>query len=76
MPHVSGAEVIRHARALCPALPAIIITGYADEASIARRPEDVLVLPKPFTPEQLKAVMRSAGADPVPVPRTPIESPA
>jgi CheY-like chemotaxis protein len=67
MPHVSGAEVIRHARALRPGLPAIIITGYADEASIARRPEDVLVLPKPFTPDQLKAVMRSAAAEGVPV---------
>ncbi len=30
MPHVSGAEVIRRARQIRPALPAIIITGYAD----------------------------------------------
>jgi CheY-like chemotaxis protein len=60
MPHVSGAEVIRHARALRETLPAIIITGYADESSIARRPDDVLVLAKPFTPDQLKNVMRNA----------------
>jgi PAS domain S-box-containing protein len=57
MPHVSGAEVIRQARELRPGLPAIIITGYADAHSIARRPEDVLVLPKPFTAEQLKGAM-------------------
>jgi nitrogen-specific signal transduction histidine kinase len=76
MPHVSGAEVIRHARALCPALPAIIITGYADEASIARRPDDVLVLPKPFTPEQLKAVMRSAAAEGIPAPVARVDTAA
>jgi PAS domain S-box-containing protein len=63
MPHVSGADVIHHARGLRPGLPSIIITGYADAGSIARRPEDVLVLPKPFTPHQLEAVMRSATAD-------------
>jgi CheY-like chemotaxis protein len=76
MPHVSGAEVIRHARALRPGLPAIIITGYADEASIARRPDDVLVLSKPFTPEQLKAVMRNAAPEASPVPLAPIETAA
>ncbi|HEY0413195.1 MAG TPA: response regulator [Allosphingosinicella sp.] len=60
MPRVSGAEVIRQARELCPELPAIIITGYADERSIARRPADVLVLPKPFSPEQLRAAIAGA----------------
>jgi CheY-like chemotaxis protein len=60
MPRVSGAEVIRQARALRPGLPAIIITGYADADSIARRPEDVLVLAKPFTPAQLTAAIAAA----------------
>jgi PAS domain S-box-containing protein len=60
MPHVSGAEVIRQAREVCPGLPAIIITGYADAQSIARRPDDVLVLAKPFTPDQLLAAMEAA----------------
>jgi CheY-like chemotaxis protein len=60
MPHVSGAEVIRQARQLRPGLPAIIITGYADAQSISRRPEDVLVLSKPFTPEQLTAAIATA----------------
>jgi PAS domain S-box-containing protein len=60
MPHVSGAEVIRQARAMRRGLPAIIITGYADAQSIARRPEDVLVLSKPFTADQLTAAIAAA----------------
>jgi PAS domain S-box-containing protein len=62
MPHVSGAEVIRQAREARPHLPAIIITGYADAGSIARRPEDVPVLAKPFTPHQLEEAIRTAVA--------------
>ncbi|HEX8192938.1 MAG TPA: response regulator [Allosphingosinicella sp.] len=62
MPHVSGAEVIHQARQVRDALPAIIITGYADAQSIARRPEDVPVLAKPFTPQQLVAALNSALA--------------
>ena len=60
MPHVSGAEVIRQAREVRPGLPAVIITGYADAQSIARRPENVQVLSKPFTPHQLNAAIASA----------------
>ena len=63
MPHVSGAEVIRQARQLQPGLRAIIITGYADAQSISRRPDDVLVLSKPFTPEQLNAALFEAISD-------------
>jgi CheY-like chemotaxis protein len=63
MPHVSGAEVIRQARELRPDLPAIIITGYADASSISRRPEDVAVLSKPFTPDQLTAAIRNCVAE-------------
>jgi PAS domain S-box-containing protein len=63
MPHVSGAEVIRQARELKPDLPAIIITGYADAQSIARRPENVQVLAKPFTPNQLKAAIAASGGE-------------
>jgi CheY-like chemotaxis protein len=63
MPHMSGAEVIRQARGVCPALPAIIITGYADSQSIARRPDDVAVLAKPFTPDQVLAAVDAALAE-------------
>ncbi len=53
MPLVSGIDVIERARALRPDLPGIIVTGYADAQSIARRPHDVPVLTKPFTPSQM-----------------------
>ena len=32
-----------------PGMPAIIMTGYADIGAIAKRPEDVLVIGKPFS---------------------------
>ena len=60
MPHVSGAEVIRQGRELRPGLPAVIITGYADTQSIGRRPPNVVVVSKPFTPEQLNAAITAA----------------
>jgi PAS domain S-box-containing protein len=60
MPHVSGAEVIRQARDARARLPAVIITGYADGQSIARRPEDVAVLSKPFRPDQIVCAIESA----------------
>jgi CheY-like chemotaxis protein len=53
MPHMSGAQLIDKAREHSPAMPGIIITGYAEAQSISRRPEGVLVLTKPFTAEQL-----------------------
>ena len=60
MPHVSGAEVIRKVREIRSGLPAIIITGYADAQSISRRPENVAVLAKPFSPEQLQTAIGEA----------------
>jgi DNA-binding NtrC family response regulator len=59
MPLVSGADVIRRAREIVPGMPGIIITGYADIQSISKRPEDVTVLTKPFTPDQLAAALRA-----------------
>ncbi len=55
MPLMSGTELIDRARQIRPSLPALIITGYADAQSISRRPDDVLVLGKPFSPEQMRA---------------------
>jgi FixJ family two-component response regulator len=60
MPLVSGADLIRRAREMSPGLPAIIITGYAELESIARRPEDVQVIAKPFTSTQLAAAIAAA----------------
>jgi PAS domain S-box-containing protein len=63
MPVVSGVDIIRRARDLRPDLPAIIITGYADAESIGSRPDDVLVLPKPFTPEQMAGAIGTVMSD-------------
>ena len=48
MPGMSGAEFIRAARRLRPALPAVVITGYAGIEAFGALPPDVAVLRKPF----------------------------
>ena len=63
MPKLSGAELIRQARERAPELPAIIITGYAESESIGQRPDNVAILSKPFTPEQLRASLAVAVED-------------
>jgi len=57
MPHVSGTEFLREARVICPGVPALIITGYAEVDAIGDRPENVEVLLKPFTPKALEAAI-------------------
>ena len=57
MPHVSGTEFLREARELCPDVPALIITGYAEIDAIGDRPEGVDVLLKPFTAKALAAAV-------------------
>jgi CheY-like chemotaxis protein len=58
MPRISGTELIVKAREIVPRLPAIIITGYADANQIARKPDDVVVIAKPFTPEEMKHTLQ------------------
>ena len=48
MPGMSGGELVAAARRLRPALPAIIITGYAGIDAFGALPMDVTVLQKPF----------------------------
>jgi CheY-like chemotaxis protein len=65
MPHLSGTEFLRAARELCPDVPALIITGYAEADAISDRPDGIEVLLKPFTPSALEAAIEricSAGA--------------
>jgi PAS domain S-box-containing protein len=57
MPHLSGTEFLRSARELCPGLPALIITGYAEADTIKDRPEGVEILLKPFTANKLEAIL-------------------
>jgi CheY-like chemotaxis protein len=54
MPHQSGTEFLREARKLCPAVPALIVTGYAETDAIGDRPANVEILLKPFTPTALE----------------------
>ena len=60
MPLISGAEGIRQAREICPDIPAILVTGYAEAASISGRPADVHILLKPFGADQFAAAIASA----------------
>ncbi len=64
MPHLSGTEFLREARLICPKVPALLITGYAQAEMIGDRPEDVEILLKPFTPASLDTSMaRVCGAE-------------
>ena len=57
MPHLSGTEFLRAARKLCPEVPGLIITGYAEADAISDRPQGVEILLKPFTANKLEAVL-------------------
>ena len=57
MPQLSGTDFLREVRILCPDVPALIITGYAEKESILEGLEDVEVLLKPFTPGALEAAI-------------------
>ena len=61
MPHLSGTEFLREARQLCPDVPALIITGYADTDAISDRPDGVEVLLKPFTANRLEFELSRLG---------------
>jgi CheY-like chemotaxis protein len=63
MPHLSGTDFLRQAREVCPGVPALIITGYAEADAISDRPEDVEVLLKPFTASKLQALVARACSD-------------
>lgn len=64
MPHLSGTEFLREARLLCPDIPALLITGYAQAEMIGDRPQGVEILLKPFTPNALEAAMaRVCGSE-------------
>jgi PAS domain S-box-containing protein len=57
MPRLSGADFLRSARELCPNVPGLLITGYAEADTIRDRPEGVEVLLKPFTANRLELVL-------------------
>lgn len=57
MPHLSGTDFLKEARLICPDIPALLITGYAEAEMIRDKPEGVETLLKPFTPAHLEAAM-------------------
>jgi len=57
MPHLSGTDFLREAREICPDVPALIITGYAEAEAIHDRPQGVEILQKPFTAAKLEDVL-------------------
>jgi CheY-like chemotaxis protein len=60
MPRLCGVELVRQARELRPALPAVIITGYAEPGVVTPFSQDVPVLVKPFDNQQLRHSLRKA----------------
>ena len=70
MPHLSGTDLLREARTLCPDVRALIITGYAEPGAIGDPPPGAEILLKPFTPADLESAMvRVSGLEAVPAPR-------
>ena len=67
MPLLSGGEALIRAREIRSDLPGIIISGYADAESIARKPANVEVLTKPFSPREMS---RAIGAVSSPLPES------
>ena len=59
---VSGVEVVRRLRAIDPAIRAIISSGYAKVRAVTEYHQmgRRVVLPKPFTPEQLESALNEA----------------
>ena len=48
MPGMNGGELVAKAQALCPGLPALIITGWADIDDLEQLGQHTQVLRKPF----------------------------
>jgi CheY-like chemotaxis protein len=60
MPRLSGSDLVRQLRELRPALPAVIITGYAEPEAAIPPARNVPVLVKPFGEDQLRTTLRKA----------------
>lgn len=60
MPGTNGAEVVKAARAVQPALPILFVSGYADTAALEAATGTAPFLRKPFLPAELAAAVRAA----------------
>jgi CheY-like chemotaxis protein len=63
MPGMSGMELLGEAAARRPELPVLLVTGYADDRTLAAVGEERLVL-KPFRNEELARKVRMALSGP------------
>ena len=63
MPGMSGMQLLREATARRPELPVLLVTGYADDKTLAALGEERLVL-KPFRNEELARKVRMALSGP------------
>jgi DNA-binding NtrC family response regulator len=64
MSRLGGMEVLRRAKELNPRMPVIVMTGYSSVSSAVEvmKLGAVDYLPKPFTPDEIRAVVRQALA--------------
>jgi signal transduction histidine kinase/FixJ family two-component response regulator len=60
MPRISGGDLIERARVMRPGIPAVIVTGYADADQIARKPQHVAIVAKPFDAHDLSDALENA----------------
>jgi CheY-like chemotaxis protein len=60
MPGMSGIKLAQAARAICPDLPVIIVTGYVDTAGFDGRIENAALLKKPYRMHELEAAVEYA----------------
>jgi DNA-binding NtrC family response regulator len=62
MSRLGGMEFLRRAKALYPGIPVIVMTGYASVSSAVEvmKLGAVDYVPKPFTPEEIRAVVSQA----------------
>ena len=65
MPGISGAQLARMLKASHPALPVLIVSGYAEEAGID---SDVPRLTKPFRNDELQASLAALSTNGTPMP--------
>jgi signal transduction histidine kinase/two-component SAPR family response regulator len=63
MPLMSGCEMLKQARGILPAVPAILISGYADDQALADAPPGVAILRKPFTLGQMGHAINALTAE-------------
>jgi two-component SAPR family response regulator len=57
MPGTTGPDLLRRVRSVAPELPAVFVTGYADDLTGADDLRDVPVLVKPYAVEDLAGVI-------------------